>query len=53
MMSQPKLCNPHGLPTAQNQVGLLLRNGRFVRSGTVVNVLGVADGDVVPLGAED
>ncbi len=53
MMYQPKLSNtPHGLPAApsfQSQ----LRQVRVVRPVAVVSVLGVADADVVPLGAED
>lgn len=48
MMSQPTLCKPHG-PTVPPSPRL----GRPARPVAVVNVLGVADVDVVPLGVAD
>lgn len=47
-MTQPKP-SIHGIPTALVQPRL----EPFARSVVFLSVLGVADGDVVPLGAED
>ncbi|MEK6984779.1 MAG: hypothetical protein AABX89_00125 [Candidatus Thermoplasmatota archaeon] len=48
MMYQPKLCETHG-PTVLSS----LRSSRPARPVAVLTILGVADGNVEPLGAED
>jgi hypothetical protein len=58
MMSQPKLCNTHPWKTTvaaptEFQVQLRPVQSQRSRDVAVVSVLGVADLDVAPLGAED